>query len=173
MKDRIDTSFDLVLNRHVSIHLGLLDSIQVLVGIRVSPDAVYQAGLSGKPCRIFGFFLPDSRISSFFLPDNRISGPSLLQTQLHTLWLINPAAIMFNYIHKQRERGLELDGKESFSTFLSALIVPFHEMNRTGKGNIFEIGYRSYRLGLQGFRGRGNFSRGQIIERGELTPNWL
>ena len=30
MKDRIDTGFDLVLNRHVSIHLGLLDSIQVI-----------------------------------------------------------------------------------------------------------------------------------------------
>lgn len=29
MKDRIDKSFDLVLNRHVSIHLGLLDSIQM------------------------------------------------------------------------------------------------------------------------------------------------
>ena len=29
MKDRIEDSFDLVLNRHVSIHLGLLDSIQV------------------------------------------------------------------------------------------------------------------------------------------------
>ena len=29
MKDKIEDSFDLVLNRHVSIHLGLLDSIQV------------------------------------------------------------------------------------------------------------------------------------------------
>ena len=29
MKDRIEECFDLVLNRHVSIHLGLLDSIQV------------------------------------------------------------------------------------------------------------------------------------------------
>jgi len=29
IKDRIDSSYDLVLNRHVSIHLGLLDSIQM------------------------------------------------------------------------------------------------------------------------------------------------
>lgn len=29
IKDRIDKSYDLVLNRHVSIHLGLLDSIQM------------------------------------------------------------------------------------------------------------------------------------------------
>jgi len=36
MKDRVDSSYDLILNRHVSIHLGLLDSIQMFYNFMAS-----------------------------------------------------------------------------------------------------------------------------------------
>ncbi|XP_023324800.1 uncharacterized protein LOC111698647 [Eurytemora carolleeae] len=86
MKDRIEDSFDLVLNRHVSIHLGLLDSIQMF----------YNMMQSGSKYLITTTF-PDVTVNDPLKYSNQeVSGRSFHQVNLHLYPFHFPTPICIN-----------------------------------------------------------------------------